>query len=163
MAGHVERHQATIDREKRAAGRRWADRLGHRVVGEARERCPVDEGTLRASITHVVDADASTAKVVVGSPLPYAEYFHTGTGIHGPRGTPIVPVTAKALKFKWEPTTVSLTRNNKKGRTGLKNAKELPKERRDIYFRRSVKGIPADPFLADALRAVMGAITRTRR
>lgn len=81
---------------------------------------------------------------MIGSPLAYAEYFHRGTGIYGPHGTPIVPVSKKVLKFR--------SRGNQTG--------SLPKERGTWVFARSVKGMPADPFLSDALARVMGTITR---
>lgn len=158
----VDIHHHTIDADCQRAAERWGNRVGRRVTNNAKRRCPVDEGTLWASIDYTLEWSAGSVHVTVGSPLDYAEYFHTGTGIYGPHKTPIVPVTRKALKFKWEPTTVSLTRNNKPGRTGLKNKKQLPKERRDIYFRASVKGMPPDPFLIEALQDVMGVIERLR-
>ncbi len=149
MAGYVERHQSTIDAQLRESGLRWAHRIGQRVTSEAKDRCPVDEGTLRASIDYVVSADSKSAKAVVGSPLDYAEYFHTGTGIYGPKGTPITPVSKKALKFKWEPTGGG--------------PKTKSKDKRGVYFFASVKGMPANPFLIDALQAVMGKLQSRRR
>lgn len=140
----VEVHRATFQRETQKAARRWADRVGHDVVNEAKRRCPVDEGALRASITHVAKVETSTATVVVGSPLPYAECVHEGTGLYGPHHTPIVPVTREFLKFKPKNPAAS-------------------KDKRSYIFRRSVKGQKPQPFLADALRAVMGTIrTRTK-
>lgn len=143
--GHAELHRAVYDRETARAARRWADRIGGRVVNEAKKRCPVDEGTLRASITHVVDAQPGKITVVVGSPLDYARYIHEGTGVHGPKGTPITPVTRQALKFKWDGPGTS-TRS---------------KDKRGYVFAKSVKGVKPTPFLADALEAVMG-VTRRR-
>ena len=144
----VERHQAAIDEFQRRAGAKWAHRVGTRVVAEAKDRCPVDEGALRSSIDYTTAVDAQKAHVTIGSPLPYAEFVHRGTGIYGPNQTPIVPTTAKALKFRWEPTS-----------DGGRPTKS--KDKRSIYFFKSVKGQPAQPFLADALRAVMGNIRRT--
>lgn len=145
----VEIHRSTIDAATSQAARRWAERVGNRVVNEAKKRCPVDEGALRISITHVTTIDSDRAKIVIGSPLDYAEYVHTGTGIYGPKGTPIVPTKRQALKFRWEPTT-----------GGAK--KKLPVEKRGWTFAKSVKGMEPKPFLAEALTAVMGTITRTR-
>lgn len=143
MAG-AEIHRAAFDRGTQQAANRWAHRLGTRIVAEARQKCPVDEGTLRASIDYVATVGNGSAKVVVGSPLDYAEYLHTGTGVHGPRGTPIVPVTREALKFKWDGPGKA-TRS---------------KDKRGFVFAKSVKGIKPNPFLADALQAVMGAVQR---
>lgn len=148
MAGRVTLHHATIEREKTAAGLRWGHRVGRRVTNAAKQRCPVDEGRLRASIDYTVDAGPGKTTVTVGSPLDYAEYFHTGTGIYGPRGTPIVPVTAKALKFRY---------------SGPSGARALPKERRGWVFAKSVKGMKPKPFLIEGLHDVMGALTRRRR
>lgn len=43
-------------------------------------------------------AEADRAVVTVGA--PYAPYVFTGTGIYGPKGRPIEPVAAKALRFE---------------------------------------------------------------
>lgn len=140
----VKAHRATIKRDTDVAARRWADRIGNRIVAEARQQCPVDEGTLRASITHVTRVKGKRARVIVGSPLDYAAYLHSGTGVHGPKGTPIVPVTRKALKFKWD------------GPGGAVRSKD----KRGFVFAKSVQGVKPNPFLADALETVMGAIQR---
>ncbi|MCF8610064.1 HK97 gp10 family phage protein [Gordonia sp. HY285] len=145
--GHVELHRAALQRGTQRAAYRWAHRIGTRTVNEAKRRAPVDEGTLRASIDYVATVENGSAKVVIGSPLPYAEYLHTGTGIYGPKGTPIVPVTRKALKFKWDGGGVN-TRS---------------KDKRGFVFAKSVKGIKPNPFLADALEAVIGAVRRRTR
>lgn len=129
------------------AARRWADRLGNDIVNEAKRRCPVDEGTLRASITYVTSFQSGSASVVVGTPLEYGRYLHEGTGIYGPRGTPIVPTTRHALKFKWDGPGVN-TRS---------------KDKRGYVFAKSVKGVEPNPFLADALLAVMGGLARRTR
>lgn len=142
----VERHQAAMDDFRRRAGAKWAHRVGTRVVAEAKDRCPVDEGALRSSIDYTTAVDAQKAHVTVGSPLEYAQYVHEGTGIYGPKQTPIVPVDKKALKFRWEPTDGRPTKS---------------KDKRGFVFFKSVKGQPPQPFLADALRAVMGTIRRT--
>lgn len=143
----VELHRDAYQAATQKAGQRWADRVGHDVVNEAKRECPVDEGTLRGSITHVSTVDSRGAKVVVGSPLPYAEYVHEGTGIHGPKGTPIVPVTKKALKFKWD------------GPGGAVRSKD----KRGYVFAKSVKGQKPNPFLARALRTVMGVVRERTR
>lgn len=145
----VHMNYPTIDAALMRAGHKWADEIGHRVVNRAQailvDHGHVDEGRLLASIEHsILELTPSGAKVGIGSNLHYANYFHTGTGIHGPKGSPIVPVSAKVLKFK--------SRGNLKG--------SLPKERGTWVFARSVKGMEADPFLSDALADVLGTITR---
>ena len=143
MAG-ASLNRANYQRATRAAATRWADRLGNDVVNEAKKQCPVDEGTLRSSITHVTQVREGSASVVVGTPLDYGRYLHEGTGIYGPNGTPIVPVTRKALKFKWDGPGKA-TRS---------------KDKRGYVFAKSVKGVRPNPFLADALITVMGGIAR---
>ncbi|QDB74806.1 HK97 gp10 family protein [Gordonia phage Portcullis] len=145
----VDIHHHTIEQDNRAAAERWGNRLGRRVTNAAKRRAPVDEGTLRASIDYTLEWSAGSCHITIGSPLDYAEYFHTGTGIYGPKATPIVPVTRKALKFRWEPT-------------GPGAKKKLPKEQRGWFFATSVKGIEPDPFLIDALKEVMGVIDTLR-
>jgi hypothetical protein len=112
-----------------------------------RRRCPVDEGALRASHDHVVIPRPHGVRVVIGSPLPYAEYVNRGTGIYGPHGTPIVPVTAKALKF----------------RVRAKDARGRPRTSKDKgnwVFAKSVQGQEANPYMAESLEAVLGGIVR---
>lgn len=145
MSSTVRINHANIDRDKVRIGTRWANRVGRRVQNEARRRAPVDEGTLRNSITYVVDVTAGRAHVTIGSPLPYARYIHEGTGIYGPRGTPIVPVTRQALKFQV------------KGGSGRRRGRDAP-----WVFAKSVKGIEPNPFLVEALATVMGRINRLR-
>ena len=148
----VHMHQDNIDRQLALGGRRWAERVGYAVTNRAKEILTdhghIDEGRLRDSIEHVVTmATSQGAAVVIGSALHYAAYFHTGTGVHGPHGTPIVPTTRKALKFQ--------TRGSNTG--------NLPKERGAWVFARSVQGMEADPFLSDALEDVLGPHGTIRR
>lgn len=157
----VELNQAVIDAEKTRAARRWADGLGSAVVDRARailaENGHIDEGRLAGSIEYlVVEAGPSGAKVVIGSPLDYAGFFHTGTGIYGPHGTPIVPTRTQSatggppfLKF----------RSNGAG-MGVRMSGAMTRARGQFVFARSVKGMRPDPFLADALREVFGPDTQ---
>lgn len=52
------------------------------VENDAKQRCPVDDGTLRASITHKVEDQIG----VIGSNLEYAVYVHEGTGLYAKDG-----------------------------------------------------------------------------
>ena len=141
----AEINRAAMQRDLQRQGLRWGNQLGRRIVNEAKKECPVDEGALRSSISHVVMQSATTTTVVVGSELDYAAYVLEGTGIYGPHQTPIVPVSAKALKF----------------RASMKGATKRPsKDKRPWVFAKSVQGQEANPFLARALRTVLGAIVR---
>jgi hypothetical protein len=144
---HAEIHHANIDAAMGRAGMQWGDRVGQEVVNRARANCPTDDGRLKASITHLVTLGNDSVSLRVGSPLDYAMYVHRGTGIYGPHGTPIVPVTAKALRFRKPKMMGPLPQ-------GVRNA---PKNRRPFVFAKSVKGSPPSPFLSDALKDVFGA------
>ena len=52
------------------------------VERDAKILCPVDDGTLRASITHEVDGKEGR----VGTNVEYAPYVHQGTGIYAVNG-----------------------------------------------------------------------------
>lgn len=152
MPANLNHH--VIAQEQARLSEIWGDRVGRRVRNAGRKRAPIDEGTLRNSIEYVVDVRGNKTHVTIGSPLPYARYIHEGTGIYGPKGTPIVPLRAKsptgrpaALKFK--PSGAGL---------GV----SLPPSARGWMFAASVKGIRPNPFLIEALRDVMGQIERLR-
>lgn len=60
------------------------EKAGQIVENDAKRNCPVDDGILRASITHVVNTDESN--VSIGTNVEYAPYVHEGTGIYNPDG-----------------------------------------------------------------------------
>lgn len=60
-------------------------RTGIRVQTEARRRCPVDTGRLRASIGVTLTAAPAGFAVRVGSDVIYARYVHDGTRYMRPR------------------------------------------------------------------------------
>lgn len=53
------------------------EEIGLLAEGYAAERCPVDTGNLRASITHEVDAGGNA--VYIGTNVEYAPYVELGT------------------------------------------------------------------------------------
>lgn len=55
-----------------------------RIEVAAKENCPVDDGTLRASITHNVDI--SKLQGEIGSNVEYAPYVEFGTGLYAIKG-----------------------------------------------------------------------------
>lgn len=128
----------------------WANAMGQKVVNEAKTRCPVDTGRLRSSIAYTVDLTPTTCVLKVGSDLEYARYIEEGTGIHGPERRRITPTSKKALKF---PTPHARGPHG----PGFRRPSQAD---RGFVFARSVAGIPANPFMADALAAVFGAAAR---
>jgi HK97 gp10 family phage protein len=59
---------------------------GETAVGYAQDKCPVQTGNLKGSITYAVDGD----DVYIGTNVNYAPYVELGTGIYasGGRKTP---------------------------------------------------------------------------
>ena len=57
------------------------------IENKAKELCPVDDGILRASITHKVqDSSVGTITGTVGTGVEYAPYVHQGTGLFAVNG-----------------------------------------------------------------------------
>ena len=71
------------------------------VENSAKKNCPVNDGQLRQSITHVVEG----TKGEVGSNVEYAPYVEIGTGIYSTEGTGRqTPWTYKDAKGEWHTT-----------------------------------------------------------
>lgn len=107
-------------------------RRGKKVEGKAKRnlsRAPkrIDTGHLRSSIHTTLVTVSGLPAVQVGTKVFYAVFVHEGTGIYGPTGQPIRPVTARVLSWK------------------AKNGKRV--------FAREVKGMQPNPFLRDAMDA----------
>ena len=145
----VDLNHPTITEQCNEAGERWGRKVNRRVVNAAKKKCPVDEGALRASIEGVYTGGNGEGHCVIGSPLDYAGFVHRGTGIYGPSGQPIRPVSARALKFQWEPKSSTPSGRQKRRKS---------KDQRGVFIRASVAGSPAQPFLADALTEVFGTL-----
>ena len=57
-------------------------KIGLLVEAEAREKCPVDTGILKASITSWTDDNSA----YIGTNMKYGVYVHEGTGIYAENG-----------------------------------------------------------------------------
>lgn len=100
MAGEVYLNlQNVIDKLLPEALAKGLEYAGQLIENEAKRRAPVDDGILRASITHVVDSDNSS--VSIGSNIEYAPYVEYGTGIYNPEGrkTAWIYTTAEGKTF----------------------------------------------------------------
>lgn len=150
MPTHVTIHRERMRQGLAIAGVRRQDQLGRRVVNRARANVNVESGRLRSSITHIITVGPTSSTLRVGSPLQHARYIHEGTGIYGPKKKKIVPVTAKALKFATPKSFGPM----------LAGAGRKPG---GFVFARSVKGIPPNPFLTDALKDELGTTNVTVR
>ena len=106
------------------------------VTGSGPRR--VNTGLLRASIFVKFIPRPQDVAVRVGTDVYYAIWIHDGTGIYGPKHTPIKPKQAKVLAFR------SKVYGAKKGKYA------------GWVFARSVKGMKPNPFLKNALEAADG-------
>lgn len=97
---------------------------------------PVDDGPLRASLRTKFEYGSRTVKGWVYSDLEYALYVHEGTGIYGPKGSPIKPKRGQFLVFE------------------ARNARTTPRGRGNLVFARQVRGQRPQRFLLNALKAV---------
>ena len=71
-----------------------------RVENEAKTNAPVDDGTLRMSITHEIDA--ARLQGIVGTNVEYAPYVEFGTGIFAAGGDGRkTPWSYKDASGKW--------------------------------------------------------------
>lgn len=81
--------------------------LGDAFVSRARDNAPRKTGTLAESIQAddpVVGSGSVTVHVSVGE--EYGSFQNTGTGIYGPTGQRIVPVSSPVLVFEADGGTV---------------------------------------------------------
>lgn len=135
----VESHPAAYQRlyDSRAVGENMFQR-GLRVETRAKQNLNlntprrVDTGRLRASIgTSRIRVEVKGFMVRgarVGTRVFYGRHVHEGTGLYGPRKRLIVPIRAKALRFK-------------------------PKGEAGFIYVKSVKGMKPNRFLTDAIPA----------
>jgi len=98
------------------------------IANYAKGKAPHRTGALKNSIQPGEPTGSLSngdLQVNVAAAATYAPYVEHGTGIYGPHGTPIVPVTAQAL--------------------------QIPLGGGEYMYRRSVKGMKAQPFMQPAV------------
>ena len=70
---------------------------------KAKDNCSVDDGTLRASISHEIVSNKGEG--IVGTNVEYAPYVHEGTGIYAKNGNGRqTPWTYKDAQGNWHTT-----------------------------------------------------------
>ena len=135
------------------ASRQLLLQMGNTIVAEAQKRAPKKTGTLIRSIrVDDVNEREQTATVRAGSTtgkIGYAQYVEFGTGIYGPRRTPIVPVRRKALRFPRAGAATRLSGN-------LTSAQQ--RAGGGYAFAKSVKGRKATPYLIPAVEDVVNRL-----
>lgn len=92
------RYVPTGDAQERAAALvvPAMDRLGARIIDNARGKVNVRSGALRSSLRYRVRRVGSRVRLRVSANTPYARFVHDGTRPHA-----IYPRRAKALRFYW--------------------------------------------------------------
>lgn len=77
------------------------ERTARTVERLAKQYAPIEHGNLRGSInTKGPVVTGSNVEASVGTHLTYSRFQEEGTGIYGPRKTPIVPKNGKLLAWK---------------------------------------------------------------
>lgn len=114
---------------------RYVEDLTRQVANQARQRAPVDTGTLRASISTSVSSRGGKMVGTVQSALQYAIFVHEGTGLFGKNHRVIKPRRKQVLRFQ-------------------------PRGGGEV-FAKFVRGQHPQPFLVDALFAVLPTARRT--
>lgn len=85
------------------AVKRGLEAVGEKAVGYAQDKCPVDTGRLRGSISYAVDGD----DCYIGTNVEYAPYIEFGTGIYAEEGGRRTPWTYQDGKGEWHHTNGS--------------------------------------------------------
>lgn len=100
-------YSADVLSEMKTAVLRALERCGLKGEGYAIGLVPVDTGTLRNSITHIVDPSAKT--VYIGTNNEYAAYVELGTGIYY-QGGRTDPWVYQDDKGRWHHTNGQLAK-----------------------------------------------------
>ena len=113
---------------------RQMTRIGRAVQSTAQQLAPVDTGRLRQSGDTQMRPGRGSLVARVGFSAKHALWVHEGTGIYGPRRTPITPRRARMLAWR---------------------------DRRGGWrYARSVRGMRPRRFLTRATRLVTGKTPR---
>lgn len=123
----LERIRDEIKR-KQAGMHTLGQAIANDIVSEAKAKASWTDrtGNTRRAIHGGVDGVSNEIVIYVAHGSKVGAYHETGTGIYGPKKSPIVPVKAQALHFKL-------------------NGKDI--------FAKSVKGIKKNPVLMNAVEA----------
>lgn len=146
------RVRGMTDANMQRALQKGLNNAARQIVTAAKQRAPYGSGALRRSGYYRASPAPGVARAeAVFPPIggkPIAVWQHEGTGIYGPRGAPITPVKADALR--WETTYgKGFVRISKSGRARRPES--------HVQFAKSVKGVRPNPFLLDAFESAIAA------
>lgn len=76
------------------------------VEADAKQKCPVDDGTLRQSITHEIEGDKTGCTGGMGTNMEYGPYVEKGTGLYNVdgQGRQNVPWKYQDVTGQWHST-----------------------------------------------------------
>lgn len=132
---------------------RYVDSATMLVELYAKSVCPVDEGTLRNSITRTVaQPDGNRMVGTVFTLLKYAKFVHGGTGIYGPRRAWIYPRNGRFLMFEVKRPFGPMPKGKSRPAVGS----------RPVVFARRVRGMPPMPFLVIGMELALPGVQITR-
>lgn len=93
-------NSAALLRATREAVYESLENIGKTMERHAKEKCPVDTGRLKNSISHIV-VDTT---VYVGTNVEYAPYLEAGTGIYADEGGRKTPWSYMDTHGEWHTT-----------------------------------------------------------
>jgi hypothetical protein len=122
---------------------------GEQVRSVAVATAPRDSGLLANSHTVRVGVAPGFAFSEITANTEYALFVMRGTGLYGPRGRVIRAPKGKVFRFEGRGAHGPLTRGASRDGGG-------------VVFAKSIKGTPANPYLEEALHAVMDGVQGVR-
>ncbi len=124
------------------------------VWGGIRKNAPVDRGRLAGSF-QMEQVDDLSFRIFSG--VEYAMMVHEGTGIHGPTGQEIRPVSAQALKFFWSKINQTVVMKGDLETPGEKASfARWAEERGMTPIFAWPKGIEGRPYATEAIQETSG-------
>jgi len=122
---------------------------GEQVRSLATATAPRDSGLLANSHTVRVGVAPGFAFSEITANTEYAVFVMRGTGLYGPRGRVIKARKGKVFRFEARGAHGPLARGASPAAGG-------------VVFAKSIKGTPANPYLEEALHAVMDGVPGVR-
>lgn len=134
--------QARLDSKKAEIERLLAKGMEKALLiieSDAKRNCPVDEGLLRASISHETEVGDEEVKGRVGTNVEYAPYIEFGTGIYAQDGN------GRQTPWSWQGEGVKWggghTTQGQKPKRFMQDALDTNKDRIGEIFKETLEGL----------------------
>ncbi|WP_035290263.1 HK97-gp10 family putative phage morphogenesis protein [Clostridium sp. KNHs214] len=109
------------------------------IEADAKKNCPVDEGRLRASITHDTEVGDEEVKGRIGTNVEYAPYIEFGTGIYAQDGNGRqTPWSWEGEGVKWEGKHLT---QGQKGKRFMQDALDSNRDKIGEIFADTLEGL----------------------